>query len=166
MDAFVDLYKRYYPDVYRFALFLTGNPSRAEDLAADTFVRAWTAFDRVRQPTVRAYLLTITRNLYRDETRRRQPSPAVLDDRTVDTQPRVDVRVEHRSELRRVRGRLKGVARGDRRALLLYVVREMSYAQIAVRLGISVGSVKSRIARAREALRASADAAGEREFLS
>jgi RNA polymerase sigma-70 factor (ECF subfamily) len=166
MDAFGDLYKRYYADVYRFALFLTGNPSRAEDLAADTFVRAWTALDRVRQPTVRAYLLTITRNLYRDELRRRQPSPAVLDDRTVDTQPRVDVRVEHRSELRRVCGRLKGVARGDRRALLLYVVREMSYAQIAVRLGVSVGSVKSRIARAREALRASADAAGEREFLS
>ena len=165
MDAFVDLYKRYYADVYRFALFLTGDRSRAEDLAADTFVRAWTAFDRVRQRTVRAYLLTITRNLYRDALRRHQPVHAPLDERTADTQPRADVRVEHRSELRHVCGRLKGVARGDRRALLLYVVREMSYAQIADRLGVSVASVKSRIARARDALRTSAGAGQAREFL-
>ena len=40
---FRELYERYYTDVYRFALFLTGNVARAEDLTADTFVRAWTA---------------------------------------------------------------------------------------------------------------------------
>ena len=43
MDGFRDLYERYYPDVFRFALFLTGDVARAEDLTADTFVRAWTA---------------------------------------------------------------------------------------------------------------------------
>ena len=66
MDPFRELYERYYRDVYRFALFLTGDAARAEDLAADTFVRAWTARDRIRHETVRAYLLTIARNLYRD----------------------------------------------------------------------------------------------------
>jgi DNA-directed RNA polymerase specialized sigma24 family protein len=44
------------------------------------------------------------------------------------------------------------VARGDRRALLLYVVGDMSYSEIAATLGVSVGAVKSRIFRAREAL--------------
>ena len=42
MDQFRELYERYYTDVYRFALFLTGDVARAEDLTADTFVRAWT----------------------------------------------------------------------------------------------------------------------------
>jgi len=51
-----------------------------------------------------------------------------------------------------VRARLRHVARGDRRALLLYVVRDMSYADIAATLGVSVAAVKSRIFRAREAL--------------
>ena len=69
MDPFRDLYERYHADVYRFALFLTGDHSSAEDLTSDTFVRAWNARDRIRQDTVRAYLLTITRNLYRDEVR-------------------------------------------------------------------------------------------------
>jgi DNA-directed RNA polymerase specialized sigma24 family protein len=39
MDQFRELYERYYADVYRFALFLTGDVARAEDLTADTFVR-------------------------------------------------------------------------------------------------------------------------------
>ena len=118
MDGFREPYERYYTDVYRFALFLTGDVARAEDLAADTFVRAWTARDRIRQETVRAYLLTVTRNLFRDHVRAARPH----------------------------------VARGDRWALLLYVVREMSYSEVAAALGVSVAAVKSRIFRAREAL--------------
>ena len=130
MDQFRALYERYYTDVYRFALFLTGDAARAEDLTADTFVRAWTARDRIRQNTVRAYLLTIARNLFRDGLRAsRHQVP--LDERLEDTGQSVDVRVERASALRQVRARLRQVARGDRRALLLYVIRDMSYAEIA-----------------------------------
>jgi RNA polymerase sigma-70 factor (ECF subfamily) len=70
MISFHDLYERHWRDVYRFALFLSGNPTHAEDLASDTFVRAWTARGSIRESTVRAYLLTITRNLWRDMKRR------------------------------------------------------------------------------------------------
>jgi RNA polymerase sigma-70 factor (ECF subfamily) len=156
MDRFRDLYERYYRDVFRFALFLTGDVARAEDLTADTFVRAWTARDRIRQDTVRAYLLTITRNLFRDHQRAAQPYVA-LDERLRDDAPMADVRVERASALQQVRARLRRVARGDRRALLLYVVRDMSYSEIATALGVSVGAVKSRIFRAREALATSED---------
>ena len=151
MDGFRELYERYYPDVYRFALFLTGDVARAEDLAADTFARAWTARDRIRQETVRAYLLTITRNLFRDHLRTARPH-VTLDERVEDGAPTADVRVERAAALHQIRSRLRHVARGDRRALLLYVVREMSYSEIAAALGVSVAAVKSRIFRAREAL--------------
>ena len=90
MDPFRDLYERYYRDVFRFALFLTGDVARAEDLTADTFVRAWTARDRIRQETVRAYLLTIARNLSRDSLRTTRLHVA-LDDRLPDRAPGVDV---------------------------------------------------------------------------
>jgi RNA polymerase sigma-70 factor (ECF subfamily) len=153
MDAFRELYERYYRDVYRFALFLAGDVGRAEDLAADTFVRAWSARDRIRQDTVRAYLLTITRNLHRDALRAARTHVA-LDDRMADGAPGADVHVERASTLRQVRARLRSVRRSDRRALLLYVMRDMSYPEIAAALGISVGAVKSRIFRAREALAA------------
>src|SRR6185503_20513513 len=101
MDAFQQLYEQYYRDVYRFALFLTGDPARADDLTADTFVRAWTARDRIRQETVRAYLLTITRNLFRDHLRAAQPHVA-LDERLRDDSPMADARVERASALQQV----------------------------------------------------------------
>ena len=153
MDAFRDVYERHHLAVYRLALFLTGDPAQAEDLAADTFVRAWTARDRIRHHTVRAYLLTIARNLYRDHRRASRPSLVDLDEGIADESPGADARVEHASNLQSIRTRLRRISPGDRRALLLYVVREMSYAEIATTLGVSIGAVKSRIARAREALR-------------
>jgi RNA polymerase sigma-70 factor (ECF subfamily) len=157
MDGFRETYDRYYQDVRRFALFLTGDPGRADELAADTFVRAWQARDRIQHATVKAYLMTITRNLYRDQlraSRTRAARQVELVDTIADRSPGADVRVQHASTLRDVRARLRRVARGDRRALLLFVVREMSYAEVAVALGISIGAVKSRICRARDALTA------------
>jgi RNA polymerase sigma-70 factor (ECF subfamily) len=151
MSEFHELYERYYPDVYRFALFLTGDRSRAEDLAADTFVRAWVARERISLITVRAYLLTITKNLYRDELRRNRQTSA-LPEAVVDPRPAVDVQVQHTLELDSVRARLRQVARGDRQAFLMFLARGMSHRQIADALGVSIGAVKSRIFRAREAL--------------
>ena len=158
MDGFRDIYERYYNDVHRFALFLTGDAARADDLTADTFVRAWRARDRIQHATVKAYLLAIARNLYRDQRRSSRQSTdreVELQDTIADGTPGADVHVQHASTLRNVRDRLRGVARGDRRALLLYVLKEMSYAEVAAKLGISIGAVKSRINRAREALAAS-----------
>jgi RNA polymerase sigma-70 factor (ECF subfamily) len=153
MDGFREIYERHRPAVYRLALFLTGDPARAEDLTADTFVRAWTARERIRYQTVLGYLLTITRNLYRDQLRARRTF-VEIDDQVADTQPGVDARIEHARDVEDAWARLRQAAPGDRRALLLYVVKEMSYAEIATALGVSISAVKSRISRAREAMRA------------
>lgn len=155
MPAFQELYERYHPDVYRFALFLTGDHARAEDLAADTFVRAWVARDRISVATVRAYLFTIAKNLHRDERRRQRPV-AELADAVIDPRPGVDVQVHYTLALESVRARLRRVPKGDRRALLMFIARGMSHREIADALGVSIGAVKSRIFRAREALLAPA----------
>lgn len=151
MPEFHELYERYYPDVFRFALFLTGDRSRAEDLAADTFVRAWTARDRIQMATVRSYLLTITRNLHRDALRRDRPERALVAD-VADSRPMVDAQVESSIALGQVRARLRQIARGDRQAFLMFIARGMSHQEIARALGLSISAVKSRIFRAREAL--------------
>jgi RNA polymerase sigma-70 factor (ECF subfamily) len=62
---FSSLYERYAQDVYRFALYLCGDPDYAQDLTADTFVRAWVTPGEIRVGTVKAYLIMIARNLYR-----------------------------------------------------------------------------------------------------
>src|SRR5262245_43667168 len=110
MRAFQELYERHYPDVYRFALFLTGDRGQAEDLAADTFVRALIARDRINLATVLSYLLTIAKNLHRDHLRRRRLLTP-LQESVADPRPAVDVQVHHALRLEHVRARLRQVAR-------------------------------------------------------
>jgi len=156
MDGFQDLYDRHWRDVYRFALFLSGNPAQAEDLASDAFMRAWTAREPIREATVRAYLLTITRNLWRD-LKRREARLVPLEEAAV---PAIDARGDARLDLGWTERHLALVAAGDRAALLLHARDGFSHEEIARRLDISVGAVKSRIFRARAALAALRDRAG------
>src|SRR5437773_9086585 len=67
---FHGLFERYSGDIYRFALYLSGDPSLAEEIAQETFVRAWVLPGEVGGGTVKAYLLTIARNLYLAERKR------------------------------------------------------------------------------------------------
>jgi len=150
MVGFHELYERHWRDVYRFALFLSGNPTHAEDLASDTFVRAWNGRGSIRESTVRAYLLTITRNLWRD-MQQRESRLVPLED--VDG-PAIEAGGDALVDLGWTERQLELVATGDRAALLLHARDGLSYEEIAGRLGISIGAVKSRVFRARQTLNA------------
>ena len=78
--TFSELYERYSADVFRFALFLSGDRAAAEDIAAETFARALVARQPIREGTVKAYLLAIARNLYRDGLRRQARLIPMTDD--------------------------------------------------------------------------------------
>ena len=101
MTEIEDLYERYAVDVRRFALYLCGDMAMADEITSDTFVRAWMASDRIRQPTVKSYLLAIARNAYVDllrrATRHRQ-----LDENMPDTRISPQAEVEQSAELRAV----------------------------------------------------------------
>ena len=70
MFDFQDLYKTYVPDVYRFAYWLCGDTVDAEDITSETFLRAWKHRERIRTETMKAYLLSIARNLYLERLRK------------------------------------------------------------------------------------------------
>ena len=71
MTDFSTLYKKYAPDVFRFALYLSGDRSQAEDITSETFVRAWTSPEPIEVATVKGYLFTIARNLFLHAQRRK-----------------------------------------------------------------------------------------------
>jgi RNA polymerase sigma-70 factor, ECF subfamily len=68
---FGSVYDKYSRDVLRFAIFLAGNRADAEEIAQETFVRAWIGSGAIRSGTVKAYLFTIARNLHLDRLRDR-----------------------------------------------------------------------------------------------
>ncbi len=59
MTDFHSLYQQYAPQVHRFALFLCGDASLADDITSETFVRAWVGQGKIREATVKAYLFAI-----------------------------------------------------------------------------------------------------------
>jgi RNA polymerase sigma-70 factor, ECF subfamily len=148
MTDFEALYQKYAQDVFRFALFLSGNRADAEDIASETFVRAWNAPGGIRQSTVKAYLLVIARNCYLQGLRRSgRNSP--LDEDFADPRQAPHNSAEQRAELEQVMRELQQLPEVDRAALLMSAAEEMSYEQIAETLGLSLGAVKTKIHRAR-----------------
>ena len=129
MTEFEQLYERYARDVYRFALYLSGSPAQAEDIAAETFVRVWTARDRVRVATVKAYLFTIARNLHADG-RRLESRQVALHDAFTDPGPGPELEAESRQELAAVLAALQQLPEVDRAALLMRAQDGMPYLTI------------------------------------
>jgi RNA polymerase sigma-70 factor, ECF subfamily len=150
MMDFESLYERHGPEVRRFALYLCGDPVMADDVASETFVRAWIARRRLRESTMRSYLFTIARNicsdLRRQGSRRRE---AELCDNIPDERASAHSRLELESEVRAVLTALRELREEDRSALLMRALEGMPYEEIAAALGISVIAAKVKVHRAR-----------------
>ena len=150
---FSGLYGRYAPGVYRYALFLCGDRTQAEDITSETFVRVWGARDRVELPTVRTYLLAIARNVFLQGLRQRR-RVVELDDAISDPAPRPDASHEVAAELDRVMSLLAMLPEVDRTALLLRADEDLGYDEIAAILGITPVAARVKVHRARARLAA------------
>ncbi len=151
MLDFDELYESYAPDVYRFALWLAGDIAEAEDITSETFVRAWTRRGSIRTETLKAYLLTIARNVYLGH-RRKLERQVKLEDIHTDPSPGPDKLLETQLELHRVKTTLQKMPEMDRAAFIMRVQQELPYAEIARALSISLTSAKVKVHRVRKKL--------------
>src|SRR5271169_1678216 len=106
MTGFGALYERFAPDVYHFALYLSGERGDAEDITSETFVRAWTSPEPIRMATVKGYLFTIARNLFLQGLRKKAGHVA-LDEDLRDQRASPYAQAEQKAELRAVLARLQ-----------------------------------------------------------
>jgi len=140
------------PRLRRYARALVGDRSNADDLVQDTLERAWAKLHLYRRGTdLRAWLFTVMHNVHVNRVRSSRA-----------TEPLEDGMAElatfaAQGESLVVRDLDRCIARlpADQRAVLLLVtLEEMSYEEVARTLGIPIGTVMSRLSRAREKLRA------------
>jgi RNA polymerase sigma-70 factor (ECF subfamily) len=145
---FGSLYETHAKDTRRFALYLSGDASLADDLVSEAFVRVWTARERVALPTVRGYLFATVRNLFLQHVNR-QKRRAPLDEHTVDDRPNPEDLASGQNELQVVLAALNRLPEVDRAAVLMRVDEGLSYEEIAVALGVTVAAAKVKVHRAR-----------------
>ena len=150
-ELFELLYRRYEDDVFRFARRIMGGREDAEDVAQITFLNAYRALARGRPPRQpRAWLLAIARNVCskRFRARRHRPREVPLDPERFEALPGGDG-----ATAEELRSALDRLSLEHRSALVMRELAELSYAEIAARLGVSIPAVESRLFRARRALR-------------
>jgi RNA polymerase sigma factor (sigma-70 family) len=140
------------PRMRRYARALSGDRAAADDLVQDTLERAWKKLHLYRPGTdLRAWLFTVMHNVHVNKVRSARPTDALDDD-----MPELAQRaVQGDSLIVRDLDRCVALLPADQRAVLLLVTLEdMSYEEVARTLGIPMGTVMSRLSRAREKLRA------------
>ena len=148
MIEFETLYERHAGAVFRFALSLSGDRAMAEDITSETFIRVWTARERVDVATVAGYLFTIARHLFlQGVSKERRRGPLIHE--PADAKPGAHVQAEGREELEAVFADLQTLPEPDRAALLMRAEEQMPYEDIAAALGITAGNAKVKVHRAR-----------------
>jgi RNA polymerase sigma-70 factor, ECF subfamily len=144
---FGGVYERHAADVFRFALYLSGNRAEAEEIASETFVRAWVATGGIRVETIKAYLFSIVHNLHIERFRRRplvRAMPADLRDHA----PGPEAIIAGRDALDVVLAALQGMPELDRAAVLMRA-DGLPYMEIARALELSPAAARVRVHRAR-----------------
>lgn len=149
--------------LYRVALRLTGEAAAAEDLVQETVLKALRAWGQFRQGTnARGWLLTILRNTFINDYRRRRRTPVTVDLEVAESAALVHEHAgaDPEGEFFRVLVDDRIVAAIDalpeefREVVTLSDIEGLGYAQIAETLDVPVGTVKSRLSRARRQLQA------------
>jgi RNA polymerase sigma-70 factor (ECF subfamily) len=146
---FEDVYERHLSDVFRYALFLTGDRDDAEDVASETFARALRAWRDGREPNGPAlpWLLVIARNIANDRWRK---AKRLLARPFESTSPSDITRLEASMWLKSV---LTVLSVRQREVIALRYHRDLSDADIGTVMGLSESGVRSLVARAMETLR-------------
>ncbi|KQP10070.1 MAG: sigma-70 family RNA polymerase sigma factor [Methylobacterium sp.] len=137
------------PALRAFAFSLTYNLDRSDDLVQDTLVRAWTKADSFQRGTnLTAWLFTILRNLFYSEQRKRKREVEDADGvhaARLTSLPEQEIRVE----MREFQEALDGLPLSQREALVLVGAQSFTYEEAAAICGVAVGTMKSRVSRAR-----------------
>jgi RNA polymerase sigma-70 factor, ECF subfamily len=156
-----------YPRILRYVRGLVRNPTEAEDVAQETFLRAYRARDELRDPQARlTWLYRIATHVCFDRLRQRKRRPeawdtAVEEMELADSGPPLVQFIEQSEMSACVQDYLVGLPDGYRAVLLLHDLHEQTAPQIAQLLGLSLATVKIRLHRARVKLRAALEAGCE-----
>lgn len=159
-NMFRIVFERYYETIFRYMARRQGI-SRADDLASEVFARAFAIRNRydTTQPLCRPWLYGIASNIIGDEIRRQRRSQRLhlamigLHDESEDTFAQLDEQLSAKQQANRLNQLLARLRSGDRDILLLYGIEGLTYQEIADALDIPIGTVRSRLARARYKMR-------------
>ncbi|MSQ40364.1 MAG: sigma-70 family RNA polymerase sigma factor [Dehalococcoidia bacterium] len=161
LTAFNQLVERYQGPVYNLALRMLSYEAAAEDVTQEVFLSAYRALGQYREGSFKAWLLTITANACRDLLRKRkrrqetslEEMVETSGDRSVSPSPTPEEYTLRREVQREIQQALNHLSHDHRLAVLLVNLQGLDYGEAARAMGVSLGTLKSRLSRGRAQLR-------------
>lgn len=139
--------------MYRYAYRLSGNQSDAEDLTQQAFLIGHQKLHQLRDPSkVRGWLYTILRTCFLKSCRKKQPVAAGAIELEVDDIPQIEKKDDN-FDVEQLQLALNELPEEFRLVLAMYYFEECSYREIAAKLELPIGTVMSRLSRAKSRLR-------------
>ena len=156
VEAFAAIVRRWQKPLINLAYRFCGDRGRAEEVAQEAFLRAYRGLDGFRgDSTFSTWLFALATNLYRTELRRIPQRMVALEDAPEPANPvSTSEAYEQRDRDRTIRQAVLGLPSKYREAMLLFYFHEMDIPAAAESLGLPEGTVKARLHRGRELLRA------------
>ena len=149
---FNQLAQNYGTDLYRYAMWICGNDALAKDLVQETYLRAWKALDRLKDPkAAKSWLITILRREFARTFERKVPKFTDLDKVVVPEESELEP--DEQTEMKILRQGIMKLAPKYREPLLMQVVLGYSCKEISEALDISKSAVMTQLFRAREQLK-------------
>ncbi|GAB4154406.1 MAG: hypothetical protein Tsb009_31030 [Planctomycetaceae bacterium] len=150
-DELVALIDSHYLSVYRYGYRLTGSAADAEDITQQTFLKVQSRMEQLRDKnSAKSWLFTIARNIFLKSLRDNKIPPVSLDS-VAEPFEETTLHLDFDSEA--LQSAINDLPEEYRSPLILYYFREFSYKEIASQLDVPMGTVMSRLARAKSALR-------------
>ena len=157
LSSFAESVLACHASLYRYARSLCGEPWEAEELLQETYKRALAAKRKpaaVEADEIRPWIFTIMRHAWLNERRRTSRwQEILLEDAAVDSGEHAELAMSRRLLVSEVRAAVDSLPVLWREAIVMREMEDLSYTQIAAVLGCPIGTVMSRLARARGALR-------------
>jgi RNA polymerase sigma-70 factor, ECF subfamily len=143
----------HYAVLYRYAYRLTGSTADAEDLTQQTFLAAQSRLSQLRDPlAARGWLFAILRNSFRKSSKKRAPVLAIDIELNVDSVPDESRTAEPIDE-ERLQAAIDTLSDEYKTVLLMFYFERSSYREIATALELPIGTIMSRLSRAKAHLR-------------
>jgi RNA polymerase sigma-70 factor, ECF subfamily len=154
----IDLIAPEIPRLRRYARTLARDQDRADDLVHDCLVRAVENIEKWQPGThMRPWLMVILRNIFYNNYRRSERERHAVAELKLSTETSTAPRQEHYQELEEVRAAFKALSDAHREVISLVIIDGTDYETAAQVLDVELGTVKSRLSRARQELRAKVD---------
>jgi RNA polymerase sigma-70 factor, ECF subfamily len=164
----MEWYEQYYEDLYRFIMFMIGDKQCCEDLVHDTFVRAYSSFDRFEnRSNVKTWLFSIAKHLVIDEIRKRKRRRLFLIigfEKEIPATINVEQQMEYKESVQELIDTIYQLKPNYRLVVILKKLEDCSTKEISEILGWSEVKVRKTLSRALETLRKSNAMEGGKQF--